>query len=47
MDIRGFAPWKSFLTAHFIYQGNAFLDIKISHFLDRKEQLHLLSLLQI
>ena len=25
----GDAPWKIFLTTHFKYQGNAFLDIKI------------------
>ena len=42
MDVRGEVPWKFFLTAHFKYQGNAFLDIKIRPFLDRKEQLHLL-----
>ena len=38
----GVAPWKIFLTAHFKYLGNAFLDIKIRPFIDRKEQLHLL-----
>ena len=42
MDVGGFAPWKIFLTTHFKCQGNAFLDIKIRPFLDRKEQLHLL-----
>ena len=33
---------KIFLTTHFKYQGNAFLDMKIHPFQDRKEQLHLL-----
>ena len=35
-------PLQIFLTTHFKYQGNTFLDIKIRPFLDRKEQLHVL-----
>ena len=47
MDIRGLRPLEHFLTTYFKYQINAFLDIKIRPFLDRKEQLHLSSLSQI